>query len=159
MKRGAPQNVSGGITMQKVLTKIKKIIFTVLMLYMLCGLSFFFLYACSEISFVTKFIYAMNWDLTFFNDGIIAPLFLFIPEAFIIAAIVWIFYRKETSALLKGIITAVPFWQLITFYGAVFINMYYSLSELKFLLIFPIAGFVAIYFFFLRELIRLFRQT
>ena len=145
--------------MQKILSTIKKIIFTVLILYMLSGLTFFFLYACSEISFVTKFIYAMNWDLTFFNDGVILPIFIFIPAAFIIAAIVWIFYRKETSVLLRSMITAVPFWQLITFYGAVFINMYYSLSELKFLLIFPIAGFVAIYYFLFRELIRLFRQT
>lgn len=138
---------------------IKKVIFAFLMLYMLSGLSFFFLYSCSEISFVTKFIYAMNWDLTFFNDGVILPIFIFIPAAFIIAAIVWIFYRKETSVLLRSIITVVPFWQLITFYGAVFINMYYSLSELKFLLILPIAGFVAIYYFLFRELIRLFRQT
>ena len=138
---------------------IKKVIFAFLMLYMLSGLSFFFLYACSEISFVTDFIYAMNWDLTFFNDGVILPIIIFIPAAFIIAAIVWIFYRKETSVLLRSIITVVPFWQLITFYGAVFINMYYSLSELKFLLILPIAGFVAIYYFLFRELIRLFRQT
>ena len=138
---------------------IKKVIFAFLMLYMLSGLSFFFLYSCSEISFVTEFIYAMNWDLTFFNDGVILPIIIFIPAAFIIAAIVWIFYRKETSVLLRSIITVVPFWQLITFYGAVFINMYYSLSELKFLLILPIAGFVAIYYFLFRELIRLFRQT
>ena len=138
---------------------IKKVIFAFLMLYMLSGLSFFFLYACSEISFVTDFIYAMNWDLTFFNDGIIGPVILFIPEAFIIAAIVWIFYRKETSVLLRSIITVVPFWQLITFYGAVFINMSYSLSELKLLIFLFIAGFVAIYYFLFRELIRLFRQT
>ena len=145
--------------MQKNLSTIKKIIFGILMFYMICGLSFFFLYTCSEISFVTDFIYAMNWDLTFFNDGLILPVFIFIPAAFVIAAIVWIFFRKETSVLLRSIITAVPFWQLITFYGAVFINMYYSLSELKFLLILPIAGFVAIYYFLFRELIRLFRQT
>lgn len=145
--------------MLKTMSTIKKIIFGILMFYMISGLSFFFLYACSEISFVTDFIYAMNWDLTFFNDGVILPIIIFIPAAFIIAAIVWIFYRKETSVLLRSIITVVPFWQLITFYGAVFINMYYSLSELKFLLILPIAGFVAIYYFLFRELIRLFRQT
>lgn len=145
--------------MLKTMSTIKKIIFGILMFYMISGLSFFFLYSCSEISFVTEFIYAMNWDLTFFNDGVILPIFIFIPAAFIIAAIVWIFYRKETSVLLRSMITAVPFWQLITFYGAVFINMYYSLSELKFLLILPIAGFVAIYYFLFRELIRLFRQT
>lgn len=145
--------------MLKTMSTVKKIIFGILMLYMISGLSFFFLYSCSEISFVTDFIYAMNWDLTFFNDGVILPIFIFIPAAFIIAAIVWIFYRKETSVLLRSIITVVPFWQLITFYGAVFINMYYSLSELKFLLILPIAGFVAIYYFLFRELIRLFRQT
>ncbi|MBO5935325.1 MAG: hypothetical protein J6Q94_07525 [Clostridia bacterium] len=145
--------------MLKTMSTVKKIIFGILMLYMISGLSFFFLYSCSEISFVTEFIYAMNWDLTFFNDGVILPIFIFIPAAFIIAAIVWIFYRKETSVLLRSIITVVPFWQLITFYGAVFINMYYSLSELKFLLILPIAGFVAIYYFLFRELIRLFRQT
>lgn len=154
-----PETISGGITMQKILPKIKRFIFIILMLYMISGLSFFFLYTCSEISFVTKFIYAMNWDLTFFNDGLILPLFLFISSAFVIAAIVWIFYRKETSILLRSIITAVPFWQLITFYGAVFINMYYSLSELKFLLILPIAGFVTIYYFLFRELITLFRNT
>ena len=145
--------------MLKTMSTIKKIIFGILMLYMISGLSFFFLYSCSEISFVTKFIYAMNWDLTFFNDGVILPIFIFIPAAFIIAAIVWIFYRKETSVLLRSIITVVPFWQLITFYGAVFINMSYSLSELKLLIFLFIAGFVAIYYFLFRELIRLFRQT
>lgn len=145
--------------MLKTMSTIKKIIFGILMLYMISGLSFFFLYSCSEISFVTDFIYAMNWDLTFFNDGMILPIFIFIPAAFIIAAIVWIFYRKETSVLLRSIITVVPFWQLITFYGAVFINSYYSLSELKLLIFLFIAGFVAIYYFLFRELIRLFRQT
>ena len=145
--------------MLKTMSTVKKIIFGILMFYMISGLSFFFLYSCSEISFVTNFIYAMNWDLTFFNDGVILPIFIFIPAAFIIAAIVWIFYRKETSVLLRSIITVVPFWQLITFYGAVFINSYYSLSELKLLIFLFIAGFVAIYYFLFRELIRLFRQT
>lgn len=145
--------------MLKTMSTIKKIIFGILMFYMFSGLSFFFLYSCSEISFVTDFIYAMNWDLTFFNDGVILPIIIFIPAAFIIAAIVWIFYRKETSVLLRSIITVVPFWQLITFYGAVFINMSYSLSELKLLIFLFIAGFVAIYYFLFRELIRLFRQT
>ena len=145
--------------MLKTMSTIKKIIFGILMFYMFSGLSFFFLYSCSEISFVTNFIYAMNWDLTFFNDGLILPIFLFIPGAFVIAAIVWIFYRKETSVLLRSTITVVPFWQLITFYGAVFINSYYSLSELKLLIFLFIAGFVAIYYFLFRELIRLFRQT
>ncbi len=145
--------------MLKSLTTIKKIIFILLMLYMLCGLTFFFLYACSEISFVTKFIYAMNWDLTFFNDGLIGPVFLFIPEAFVIAAIVWLFFRKETTVLLRGIITAVPFWQLISFYGATYINSYDAPKTLKFLVILPIAGFILIFYFLFRELIRLFRKT
>lgn len=138
--------------MQKSLTLIKKIIFVLLMLYMLSGLTFFFLYACSEISFVTEFIYAMNWDLTFFNDGLIGPVILFIPGAFVIAAIVWIFFRKETSVLLRGIITAVPFWQLISFYGATYINSYYT-PKLKFLIILLIAGFIVIFYFLFRELI------
>lgn len=145
--------------MLKSLTTIKKVIFAILILYMLSGLSFFFLYACSEISFVTEFIYAMNWDLTFFNDGLIGPVFLFIPEAFVIATIVWIFFRKETSVLLRGIITAVPFWQLISFYGATYINSYYTSKTLKFLVILLIAGFIAIFYFLFRELIKLFRQT
>ncbi len=139
--------------MQKILSKIKKVIFIILMLWLVSGLSFFFLYTCSEISFVTKFIYAMNWDLTFFNDGLIGPVILFIPEAFVIAAIVWIFYRKETSVLLRGIITAVPVWQLISFYGATYINSYYTSKTLKFLVILPIAGFIAIFYFLFRELI------
>lgn len=139
--------------MQKSLTLIKKIIFVLLMLYMLSGLTFFFLYACSEISFVTEFIYAMNWDLTFFNDGLIGPVILFIPGAFVIAAIVWIFFRKETSVLLRGIITAVPFWQLISFYGATYINSYYTPKTLKFLVILLIAGFIVIFYFLFKELI------
>ena len=133
--------------------KTKKVIFTVLMFYMLSGLSFFFLYTCSEISFVRNFIYAVNWDLTFYNDGLIGPVILFIPEAFVIAAIVWIFYRKETSVLLRSIITVVPFWQLITFYGATYINSIYTSKTLKSLIILPVAGFIAIYYFFLKELI------
>lgn len=145
--------------MQKILSTIKKIIFTVLILYMLSGLTFFFLYACSEISFVTKFIYAMNWDLVFFNDGLIGPVILFIPEAFVIAAIVWIFYRKETTALLRGIITAVPFWQLISFYASAYAFDPYSSELSKILNFLTIAVFIVIYFFLLRELLRLFRQT
>ena len=145
--------------MQKILPKIKRFIFIILMLYMISGLSFFFLYTCSEISFVTKFIYAMNWDLVFFNDGLIGPVILFIPEAFVIAAIVWIFYRKETTALLRGIITAVPFWQLISFYASAYAFDPYS-SEFSIILSFlTIAVFIVIYFFLLRELLRLFRQT
>lgn len=139
--------------MQKSLTIIKKIIFILLMLYMIFGLSFFFLYACSEISFVSDFIYDIGWSHTFFNDGLIGPVILFIPEAFVIAAIVWIFFRKETSVLLRGIITAVPFWQLISFYGATYINSYYTPKTLKFLVILPIAGFIAIFYFLFRELI------
>lgn len=145
--------------MQKNLSTIKKIIFAVLMLYMLSGLTFFFLYACSGISFVTKFIYAMNWDLVFFNDGLIGPVILFIPEAFVIAAIVWIFYRKETTALLRGIITAVPFWQLISFYASAYAFDPYSSKLSKILSFLTIAVFIVIYFFLLRELLRLFRQS
>ena len=69
--------------MLKTMSTIKKIIFGILMLYMISGLSFFFLYSCSEISFVTEFIYAMNWDLTFFNDGIIGPVILFFLFSFL----------------------------------------------------------------------------
>lgn len=145
--------------MQKNLSTIKKIIFGILMFYMICGLTFFFLYTCSEISFVTDFIYAIGWSHTFFNDGLIGPVFLFIPEAFVIAAIVWIFFRKETSVLLRGIITAVPFWQLISFYGATYINSYYTSKTLKLLIILPVAGFAVIFYFLFRELIGLFRQT
>ena len=145
--------------MQKVLTKIKKIIFTVLMLYMLCGLSFFFLYACSEISFVTKFIYAMNWDLVFFNDGLIGPVILFIPEAFVIAAIVWIFYRKETTRLLRGVITAIPLWQIIAFYGGAYLNDFTTPKIAKVLILLFVAGFILIYYLLFTELFKLFRQS
>lgn len=145
--------------MQKNLTTIKKIIFAVLMIYMTCGLSFFFLYACSEISFVSDFIYDIGWSYHFFNDGMILPLFIFIPEAFVIAAIVWIFFRKETSALLKGIITAVPFWQLITFFFTAYSFSLIETVTLKILRLLSVMGFMAIYYFLFRELIRLFRQT
>ncbi len=139
--------------MQKNLSTIKKIIFTVLMLYMLSGLSFFFLYACSEISFVTDFIYAIGWSHTFFNDGLIAPVILFIPEAFVIAAIVWIFFRKETSVLLRGIITAVPFWQLISFYVSAYTFDPYSSKFSIILNILTIVVFIVIFYFLFRELI------
>lgn len=145
--------------MQKILPKIKRFIFIILMLYMISGLSFFFLYTCSEISFVTKFIYAMNWDLTFFNDGLIAPVILFIPEAFVIAAIVWIFFRKETSILLRSIITVVPFWQLISFYASAYAFDPYSSKFSKILNFLTIVVFIVIYFFLFKELSRLFKKT
>lgn len=138
--------------MQKILSTIKKIIFAVLMLYMLSGLTFFFLYTCSEISFVSSFIRAVGWYSYFFNDGIILPFFIFIPEAFVIAAIVWIFFRKETSVLLRSIITAVPFWQLISFYASAYAFDPYSSKISKFLIFLTIAVFIVIYFFLFREL-------
>lgn len=144
--------------MQKILPKIKRFIFLVLMIYMICGLSFFFLYSCSEISFVTKFIYAMNWDLTFFNDGLIGPVILFIPEAFVIAAIVWIFYRKETTHLLRGLITAIPFWQIVAFCCGAYLNDFTTPKIAKVLILLFIAGFILIYYLLFRELQKMFRR-
>ena len=144
--------------MLKKMSTIKKIIFGVLMTYMIFGLSFFFLYACSGISFVTKFIYAMNWDLTFFNDGLIGPVILFIPEAFVITAIVWLFYRKETTQLLRGLITSIPLWQIISFFCGAYLNDYTTPKTAKLLIILIIAGFILIYYFLFRELQKIFRR-
>lgn len=145
--------------MQKSLTIIKKIIFILLMLYMLCGLTFFFVLICSSFSFVSSFVYDIGWDYYFYNDGIILPYVFFMPEAFVIAAIVWFFFRKETSVLLRGIITAVPFWQIISLFTGVPALSYNAPIVLKFLNILTIAVFFVIYYFLIRELIRLFRQT
>ena len=145
--------------MQKNLTPIKKIIFTVLMLYMICGLTFFLIFTCSSFSFVSSFIRAIGWSHTFFNDGIIGPIILFIPEAFVIAAIVWIFFRKETSPLLRGVITAIPIWQLVAFYGGAYLNDFTTAKTVKYLIILLIAGFVAIFYLLFRELRSLFRKS
>ena len=145
--------------MLKTMSTIKKIIFGILMFYMICGLSFFFLYSCSEISFVTKFIYAMNWDLTFFNDGLILPIFIFIPAAFVIAAIVWIFFRKETTHLLRGLITAIPLWQIIAFFCGAYLNDFTTPKAAKSLIILIVAVFTLVYYFFFKEIIALFRHT
>ena len=145
--------------MQKNLSTIKKIIFGFLMFYMICGLTFFFVLICSSFSFVSSFVYDIGWDYHFYNDGIILPYIIFMPEAFVIAAIVWIFFRKETSVLSRGIITAVPFWQIISLFTGVPALSYNAPIELKFLNILTIAVFFVIYFFLFRELIRLFRKS
>jgi len=139
--------------MQKNLTTIKKIIFGFLMFYMICGLLYFFVLSWSPFDFVAEILYKIDLNRYFYNHETILVLAIFAPEAFVIAAIVWIFYRKETSVLLRGIITAVPVWQLISFYGATYINSYYTSKTLKFLVILPIAGFIAIFYFLFRELI------
>jgi len=139
--------------MQKNLTTIKKIIFGFLMFYMICGLLYFFVLSWSPFDFVAEILYKIDLNRYFYNHETILVLAIFAPEAFVIAAIVWIFFRKETSVLLRGIITAVPFWQLISFYGATYINSYYTSKTLKFLVILPIAGFIAIFYFLFRELI------
>ena len=138
---------------------IKKAIAALLMLYLTCGLTYFFIFTCSSISFVSSFISTIGWYSYFFNDGMLLPLFIFIPAAFIIAAIIWIFYRKDTTVMLRSVITAIPVWQIISFYAAAYISDPASLSAVKIFNVILIAVFIVIYFLLFRELYRLFRKA
>ena len=138
---------------------IKKAIAALLMLYLTCGLTYFFIFTCSSISFVCSFIHSIGWYSYFFNDGIILPLFIFIPIAFIIAAIIWIFYRKDTTVMLRSVVTAIPVWQIISFYTASYVSDPGLSSAAVIINIISIAVFIVIYFLLFRELHRLFRKA
>lgn len=145
--------------MLKNLTTIKKIIFCFLMFYMICGLLFFFVFSWSPFDFVAEILYKIDLNRYFYNHEMILILAIFAPEAFVIAAIVWLFFRKETSVLLRGVITVIPLWQLYSIFSTMFALDNYSSMFLKILNLLPIAGFIAIFYFLIKELIRLFRQT
>lgn len=145
--------------MQKNLTTFKKIIFTVLMIYMICGLLYFFIFCWSPFDFVSDILYKIDLNRYFYNHETILTLAIFAPEAFVIAAIVWLFFRKETSVLLRGVITVVPLWQLYSIFSTLFAQSNYNSMFLKILNLLPVAGFIVIFYFLFRELIRLFRQT
>lgn len=145
--------------MQKSLTTFKKIIFAVLMLYMICGLLYFFVLSWSPFDFVAEILYKIDLNRYFYNDATILVLAIFAPEAFVIAAIVWLFFRKETSILLRSIITVVPFWQLISFYASAYAFDPYSSKFSKILNFLTIVVFIVIYFFLFKELSRLFKKT
>lgn len=145
--------------MQKNMSTMKKIIFGFLMLYMICGLLYFFVFSWSPFGFVADILYKIDLNRIFYNDATILMLSIFAPEAFVIAAIVWIFFRKETSVLLRGVITIVPLWQLFSIFSTLFALSNYNSMFLKILNLLPVTGFIAIFSFLFRELIRLFRHT
>ncbi len=145
--------------MQKNLTTFKKIIFGFLMFYMICGLLYFFVLSWSPFTFVAEILYKIDLNRYFYNDATILALAIFAPEAFVIAAIVWLFFRKETSVLLRGVITVVPLWQCFSFYSTAFALGTFKSIFMKILNLLPVAGFIAIFYFLFRELIRLFRQS
>lgn len=145
--------------MLKNMSTIKKVIFGFLMFYMTCGLLYFFVFCWSPFGFVADILYKTDLNYFVYNDGVRFPLVIFAPEAFIIAAIMWLFFRKETSVLLRGVITVVPFWQLYSIFSTLFAQSNYNSMFLKILNLLPVAGFIAIFYFLFRELIRLFRQT
>lgn len=145
--------------MQKNMSTIKKIIFSFLMFYIICGLLYFFVFSWSPFDFVAEILYKIDLYRYFYNDATILVLAIFAPEAFVIAAIVWLFFRKETSVLLRGVITVVPLCQLYSIFSTLFAQSNYSSMFLKILNLLPVAGFIAIFYFLFRELIRLFRQT
>ncbi len=145
--------------MQKNLTTIKKVIFCFLMLYMICGLLYFFVLSWSPFGFVAEILYKIDLNRYFYNHETILALAIFAPESFVIAAIVWLFFRKETSVLLRGVITVVPLWQSYSIFSTMFALDNYNSMFLKILNLLPVAGFIAIFYFLFRELIGLFRQT
>ncbi len=145
--------------MQKNLSTIKKIIFGFLMFYMICGLLYFFVFCWSPFDFIAEILYKIDLNRYFYNHETILVLAIFAPEAFVIAAIVWIFFKKETSVLLRGLITVIPLWQLFSIFSTFFAQSNYNSTFLKILNLLPVAGFIAIFYFLFRELIRLFRKT
>lgn len=145
--------------MFKTMSTIKKIIFGFLMFYMICGLLYFFVFCWSPFYFVAEILYKIDLNRYFYNHETILALAIFAPEAFVIAAIVWSFFRKETSVLLRGVITVVPLWQLFSIFLTFFAQSNYNSIFLKILNLLPVAGFLAIFYFLFRELFRLFRQT
>lgn len=122
---------------------VKKIIFILLVLSLLPCFGFFVLYSVSDFSAINKIIYAFHWQQTFFNDGLILPVYIFIPVAFAIAVLVWIFYRKEISVLCKIMITLIPVWSLVSFV----LSTYFIAYDLKMLclLLPPIFAVIAVY--------------
>ena len=145
--------------MLKKMSIIKKIIFGFLMFYMIFGLLYFFIFCWSPFYFVAEILYKLDLNHYFYNDGMILPLAIFAPEAFVIAAIVWSFFRKETSVLLRSVITVVPLWQCISLFSTAFALDNFNSIFLKILNLLPVAGFLAIFYFLFRELIALFRNT
>lgn len=145
--------------MFKKMPTIKKIVFSVLMAYMIFGLLYFFIFCWSPFSFVADIIYKLDLNYFIYNDGVRFSLVIFAPEAFVIAATVWLFYRKETSVLLRGVITVIPLWQLYSIFSTIFALSNYNSIFLKILNLLPATGFIVIFYLLFRELIRLFRQT
>lgn len=144
--------------MLKNMSKIKKIIFSFLIFYMTCGLLYFFVFCLAPFSFVADILYKLDLNYFVYNDGVRFPLVVFAPEAFIIAAIVWIFFRKETSLMLRGVITVVPIWQIYSIFST-FFALDFRTTFVKTLNLLPAVGIIVIFYFLFRELIRLFRQT
>ena len=144
--------------MFKNMSTIKKIIFGFLMFYMTCGLLYFLIFCLSPFSSIANILYKLDLNFFVYNDGVRFPIIIFTPEAFFIAAIAWIFFRKETSLMLRGVITIVPFWQLYSILSTFFAQNNFNSMFLKIINLIPAVGIILIFYFIFKELIALFRQ-
>lgn len=137
--------------MKNDLVKIKKIFFVLLMLCYFFVFLYFFIAACSYFDAIQKFLYNINLNHLFYDDGIILPLAIFVPALIVIVAVVFLFYRKETSVQLRALLTVLSVWSI----AAWLINTYigYELAAgLRILCIVPVAISAVIAAFIVKEL-------
>lgn len=119
----------------KSLIIIKKIIFLILFIYLQCGCAFHFIFCISGYSFINHILYQLNWDLIFYNDGILLPVSIFWPALVIILVLIWIFYRKEITMKSRILITVESLWSIATYYISVLLDGKNVWSALVFILI------------------------
>lgn len=128
-------NKESSTTDRKKLYGIKRIFLILLFLYMQCGCAFHFIFCISGYSFINHILYQLNWDLIFYNDGILLPVGIFWPAFVIIPVLIWIFYRKEITLKSRILITVESLWSIATYYISVLLDGKNVWSALVFILI------------------------
>ena len=88
------------------------------------------------------------------GEEMILPLVFVTPVALLGVVAVLVFYRKETTTLLRVMLPVLFVWEIASFFAVTFINSPDVPSSLAFLNLIPIAGFIAAAVVIIKELTR-----
>lgn len=135
-------------------TNIKDVAFKLALIFQIPALVYFLVYSCTFIDSVGRLLSGLGISRYFLSEGMILPLVFVTPAALLGVVAVLVFYRKETTTLLRVMLPVLFVWEIASFFAVTFINSPDVPSSLAFLNLIPVAGFVAAAVVIIKELTR-----